>query len=327
MIDRKYLPSKKFWTALSVTLFIILLSVVISIFSKNTVKYSNDSLVSATNTASSFTNTDSDNDGLPDWKEALYGTDPHNPDTDGDGTNDGDEVAQGRDPLKPNTAPKGQEPNDKIDPVIIEKNNQLIQNYENLSETDKLSRTIFSNIIASQPINGSMDQSSVNSIVENTLSAVPQKNYSGITKSTDLNLLQTNSANLIINLSEYAKSFANETQKLINILGADTNIIDSYISNGDKTAKAKMLSLTDKYQDVVNNLIKMPVPVAIGYYDITYHLKVINDLEIIIAIDRDIVNSEKSSLGIFPNLLDYNNTMNDLFSTLTIIDSILKIQR
>lgn len=43
---------------------------------------------------------DSDHDGLPDWEEAIYGTDPHNPDTDGDGYLDGEEVLSGHDPLK-----------------------------------------------------------------------------------------------------------------------------------------------------------------------------------------------------------------------------------
>lgn len=32
--------------------------------------------------------TDTDGDGLPDWEEALWDTDPNNPDTDGDGVND-----------------------------------------------------------------------------------------------------------------------------------------------------------------------------------------------------------------------------------------------
>ena len=45
-------------------------------------------------------NSDSDGDGLKDWEENIYGTDPHNADSDGDGTKDGDEIAQGRDPLK-----------------------------------------------------------------------------------------------------------------------------------------------------------------------------------------------------------------------------------
>lgn len=42
---------------------------------------------------------DSDNDGLSDWDEELYKTDPNNPDTDGDGTLDGEEIKLGRNPL------------------------------------------------------------------------------------------------------------------------------------------------------------------------------------------------------------------------------------
>ncbi len=44
---------------------------------------------------------DSDQDGLSNTEEALYGTDPINPDTDGDGYTDGVEVKSGYDPLKP----------------------------------------------------------------------------------------------------------------------------------------------------------------------------------------------------------------------------------
>ncbi len=45
---------------------------------------------------------DSDNDGLPDLEEKIYGTNPHNPDTDGDGFLDGQEVANLYNPLKGN---------------------------------------------------------------------------------------------------------------------------------------------------------------------------------------------------------------------------------
>lgn len=43
---------------------------------------------------------DSDEDGLRDWEEVIWETDPENPDTDGDGTKDGEEVRLERDPLK-----------------------------------------------------------------------------------------------------------------------------------------------------------------------------------------------------------------------------------
>ena len=52
---------------------------------------------------------DSDQDGLTNEEEQLYGTDPNNPDTDGDGYSDGAEVRSGYDPLKPS-------PGDKIIP-------------------------------------------------------------------------------------------------------------------------------------------------------------------------------------------------------------------
>ena len=42
---------------------------------------------------------DSDNDGLKDWQEELYKTNPYNPDTDNDGYLDGEEINSGHNPL------------------------------------------------------------------------------------------------------------------------------------------------------------------------------------------------------------------------------------
>lgn len=44
-------------------------------------------------------NKDTDNDGLKDWEEELYKTDPYNPDTDNDGYLDGEEVNSGHNPI------------------------------------------------------------------------------------------------------------------------------------------------------------------------------------------------------------------------------------
>jgi hypothetical protein len=43
---------------------------------------------------SSLTESDQDNDGLPDWEERFWGTDPENPDSNGDGISDGVEVTK-----------------------------------------------------------------------------------------------------------------------------------------------------------------------------------------------------------------------------------------
>jgi hypothetical protein len=49
---------------------------------------------------------DSDQDGLSDQEESLYGTDPRSADTDRDGYSDGAEVSSGYDPLKPSPGDK-----------------------------------------------------------------------------------------------------------------------------------------------------------------------------------------------------------------------------
>ena len=65
-------------------------------------------------TSTEYTDRDTDADGLPDWEEHLFGSDPLKFDTDGDGTPDGEEVRLGRDPTKPNTAKKGMPANDYL---------------------------------------------------------------------------------------------------------------------------------------------------------------------------------------------------------------------
>jgi hypothetical protein len=65
-------------------------------------------------TTTSMTDRDSDVDGLPDWEEHLYGSDPLKFDSDGDGTPDGQEVKEGRNPAKASTAKAGEPENDMI---------------------------------------------------------------------------------------------------------------------------------------------------------------------------------------------------------------------
>lgn len=81
---------------------------------------------------------DTDNDGLADWEESLWNTDPRTPDTDGDGTPDGVEVAEGRDPLK----------NSEHDTISFETNSAdrasaSTTPFQNLTVTEKMGRELF----------------------------------------------------------------------------------------------------------------------------------------------------------------------------------------
>lgn len=69
---------------------------------------------------------DTDQDGIKDWEEIIFRTDPKNADSDGDGTQDGEEIAKNRNPLK-----KG--PGD-ANPVALEQADYVSDAYGRLKE-------------------------------------------------------------------------------------------------------------------------------------------------------------------------------------------------
>ncbi len=328
MINPKYLPSKKFLTALSIAVVVVLIAIILNYWIPNITSYKSGDLATNTSASSSLTsNVDSDKDGLPDWLENLYGTDPKKADTDGDGTSDFDEIKANRDPLKANTAPVGQEPNDKIDPQIIANNQKISDEYQNLNSTQKMARDLMSNIIASQPVNGQMDQATIDALVDKSISDLPQKQFSGITKESDLNLISTDKKTLANNLLTYAKNYYVQTELFRKMMGQDLQIVNDSISVNKAPNKEKLLIIIGKYQDIINSLIKMPLPATSDSSGAICHLSIINSLEKLISIDNDIIKSSKSATDLFSDLAEYNDTMNDIILALSTMDTFLKIQR
>jgi hypothetical protein len=337
MINKKYLPSKNFIIALSAAIVLVVVIIILNYWRPSTTKYSNNNLsASDANATSSVMTLDSDGDGLPDWKEILYGTDPHNIDTDGDGTPDGEEINENRDPLKANTAPKGQEANDKIDPTLVVQSQEATAEYEKLNSTQKMAEDLMSNIIASQPADGTqMDQATMDSLTQGTLQDIPEKEYNGITQESDLNIISidVSTSTLASELASYRTDYYNETEKFAGIIGQDIKIIENISSstgNGISISEAKkeMSTITSDYQAIINNLIKVPIPAATDSAGVMFHLALINDLEKLIQIDNDMVNSYGTdTASVFSDLSVYNSTISELVMVLDTLDTVLKIKR
>ena len=85
-------------TIILATIFAVGLIVFVGAFSKKDA-FSQLSLWGGKETVIESQNKDMDNDGLLDWQENLYNTDPSNPDTDADGYLDGEEINSGHNPL------------------------------------------------------------------------------------------------------------------------------------------------------------------------------------------------------------------------------------
>ncbi len=59
-------------------------------------------------------------------------------------------------------------------------------------------------------------------------------------------------------------------------------------------------------------MVKIPLPALSGSSLTTDHLAIINDLEILIKIDNDIINSNGDNLNVFSDLSLYNDAMSDM---------------
>lgn len=324
MIDKKYLPSENFIKALSAALIIILIAIAISYWKPNKDAYTNS--IDATSSAQ-LNAIDTDKDGLPDWQEVLYGTDKNKADTDSDGTNDGDEIKLDRDPLKPNTAKVGQEPNDKIDPNLVADTQKTISEYEGLNPTQKIARNLISNIIASEPMGGNLDSNSVNALVNKAISDIPSKSYLGITKESDLNLIPVDTSTFPSDLKAYAIVYYTQTENFRSLMGKDLSIINDAVTNGTGIPEDKLLDITKKYQTIIDALVKVRLPAVAGSSGSLQHLQIINNIEKLIAIDNDILQTSKQGVSIFTDVVSYNDVMNNIIPALSTIDTMLKIKR
>lgn len=132
---QQYLPSKQFFIVVGILAIFTgsIFGVQAYIKHRNLIRAQEEARLAAIIPISTK-NIDSDGDGLLDWEEAAMGTNPYKIDTDGDGTTDSIEVALRRDPLT-----KG--PNDYMS-IISTTTVPVITSAENLTETEKMMRTM-----------------------------------------------------------------------------------------------------------------------------------------------------------------------------------------
>lgn len=96
---QNYLPSKQFVKTISIALLAGLVIFLVGKFAGKKSVWENKSQtgkISLNDKEGDYFTKDTDGDGLYDWEEALWNTDPNNKDTDGDGINDKDEITEKR---------------------------------------------------------------------------------------------------------------------------------------------------------------------------------------------------------------------------------------
>lgn len=214
-----------------------------------------------TATSSSTFDIDSDGDGLPDWKEKLYGSDIHNTDTDGDGTSDGEEVAEGRDPATPNTAGVGNPPNDKL--------KYLQDPHFATSSTDVqgIRKEFFAKYLAES------SQNIKEQTFKDLMRTVKPERFQAKNELSDLYITSDNSA-------ESVKKYLNSFGVLIKKYTAQPyRNEDAVLNDAMKTKNSEQLKELQLpiigYQNFSRDLKQLEVPVVLA----DAHLKIVNGYE------------------------------------------------
>lgn len=211
---------------------------------------------------------DSDNDGLKDWEEALWQTDPNNPDTDNDGTKDGEEIKENRNPLVAG-------PDDKI---IIEGNQTAPSDNEEkiITLTDAIGQTFIGELSVSKSNNGQVTRDEINALVESVFGVL--QNYSEEINKYSIENLQTSTNNT----SEAVKTYANELAKILKkefdpIPEDEMDIFNAALSQDDPARLEELKTLSVAYKNVSKTALTLKVPEELQ----GGHLAVVNSFDLI----------------------------------------------
>lgn len=213
---------------------------------------------------------DTDKDGLKDWEEVLWRTNPEKSDTDLDGTTDGEEVE-----LERNPTIKG--PSDKIADNPFAQNQEGVKG-EPLTTTDKFARDVFAEYITVKQANGGTPLTSAEQkeivlrMLDENENVLPKIEYAR----ADI-ILSKDSASTTI------RAYGNELGRIIktySISARDEGIIlrDS-IDAEDAELLKELDPIIKAYQSLLSNFLRTKAPANASLI----HLALINSFSDIIT--------------------------------------------
>jgi hypothetical protein len=287
MNTKKILPSKKFMKILGGIILIILIIVLVGIVKnrKTVYKQNTEGKVVVLN---EVVEKDTDNDGLKDWEESLWGTDINNPDSDKDGITDGDEVRKIQEFLGTNDKNNPDNPiNDK-------------------TKTGALTRDILT-IASAINQSGTITKESNDAITDEIAKYLEKSNVLKYS-STDLNIINTPTKKDIqtyFDLIKQSWTRAYTTKE-------DLLLIYNYEKSMDAGTMTLYSDVSKKFFKEKENLLKMKVP---SDY-ILIHLDYLNSVLAIASLYDDLSKSEEdpaTALSAFISLKEtlstYKNAM------------------
>jgi hypothetical protein len=238
---------------------------------------------------------DADQDGLTDWEEVLWKTNPNNKDSDNDGETDGDEVRSGKNPAQPGAG-------------TVEPTTSIAQGGDSAGTrvdasgniTSQVARTVFEEYVT-QKQEGGVQQLDFNSLIGEILEGndgfITPKLYS----TSDIRTVTATEANV----RGYGNSFAQIVTQFPDLYTAQIQAHFTINAAEEQIIADKpwFSELSRKYSTIVEQLLRLEVPQAFA----GKHIEAINTLASIGQSLSDMANVELDAVRGIRGMERYSN--------------------
>ncbi len=243
---------------------------------------------------------DSDSDGLQDWQEVLWNTDPYNPDTLGDGMSDGEKVAEGKNPgLSSQNSTSDQ-------PATLKTTDNNIP----LTNTELVARDIFTKYLALRDSNGEIDATTRDTLISNVVQSSAFQ--------TDYNLYTTGS--LAINQqddNDTVRAYGNNLEQIVTKYSStepksELEIVDTSIQTNDTEEIKKLDPIITGYTNILKAELSLRVPKSAA----DVHIQFINALSRVLSNIQDMRKMYDDPVLSLRGVTNYSDSASDLKSAL-----------
>lgn len=299
---REYLPSKKIQQIIIIILVvgigILVYWLIDSYESKKEAKspYLDLKLVQ-NDTDNNPDEIDTDGDGVPDWLEELWGLDPNNADTDGDGVSDLKYIKN---------------------KMAIEQRKQLgvSQDGSSLTESEKLSRSLATAIMAIEQAGGELDEEDRAVISKNVISYINDLTFGD-------RLYTRDQLKLVDNSKAHSYAYRDSMKKLFTtypVAASDLSALLQATENPEEN-QGKLRSRTSKYQEYLKKLGDMDVPYAIA----ARHTELINNVSQISAALENLLLEDPDEIISLSTVVQIEKIMNQTANAIVKINTYFDI--
>lgn len=242
----KYLPSVKVLISLGV--LVLGTSFSLYLYQKSSTTASNQANSLEVVTIEDLNNKDGDGDGVKDWEEALWGTDPHKSDSNGTGVSDSEFIAKKRESITGSV---------------------VAQRKATGTITDTFSQQLFTSIT-------SLSQSGGYS--KDTVDSLAQSTASNLTTPKDVTRYTTNDIKTVVDSPQATVNYKSALKKTgtgldISSLGNEVNLLAQSINKPKNSElEQKLILISTTYALLGERTARVTVPISI----LDSHLELVN---------------------------------------------------